>query len=128
MKIAVATDDNQTVTGHIGRCNAFIFYTIEDGKIVNREIKENNHTHHKMHGHDHTGEEHSHGHSHSGLINLLDGCSALIFSYGGWRLIEDLKQNKINPVMTDVSLADEAALLYSTGKLVNKEENTCNHH
>ena len=34
MKIAIATDDNQTVTGHVGRCNAFIFYTIEDGKIV----------------------------------------------------------------------------------------------
>lgn len=37
MKIAVATDDFKTVTGHVGRCNGFLVYEILDGKIVNQE-------------------------------------------------------------------------------------------
>ncbi len=42
MKVAVATDDFVNVTGHVGRCNGFLVYEIEDGKVINVENRENN--------------------------------------------------------------------------------------
>lgn len=128
MKIAAATDDNITVTGHVGRCNAFIIYTIDGSQIIKKEIIENKFTHHQVHGHSHDEKEHSHGHSHSNLIDALKECEALIFSHGGWRLVEDLKKNNIKPIMTDVVNADEAAAKYIAGELRSNEENVCNHH
>ena len=56
MKVAVATDDFVNVTGHVGRCNGFLVFEIEEGKIVNVENRENNFTNHKRsehHSHDH---------------------------------------------------------------------------
>ena len=38
MKIAVATNDNQTVAGHVGRCKAFIVYQTDGLKTLNKEI------------------------------------------------------------------------------------------
>jgi predicted Fe-Mo cluster-binding NifX family protein len=128
MKIAVATDNNITVTGHVGRCNAFIIYTIEESQIINKEVIENNFTHHKQDEQKHSGEEQSQGHSHSGLLEALKDCKALIFSHGGWRLVEDLKRNNIEAVLTDEELADEAVNKYIKGELITNEENVCHHH
>lgn len=131
MKIAVATDDQVMVTGHVGRCNAFIVYTIENNAIINTEIRENNFTHHRQHKLQHSqhqGNEHSHGHGHSSLIDALSDCEALIFTSGGWRLVEELKANNIKPILTDEPLAEEAALKYYKGELQIKDENICNHH
>ncbi len=39
-KIAIATNDQQRVTGHIGRCRAFMVYEIDGEKIINKELRE----------------------------------------------------------------------------------------
>ena len=36
MKIAVATNDNRTVAGHVGRCKAFIVYETEGSKTISK--------------------------------------------------------------------------------------------
>jgi predicted Fe-Mo cluster-binding NifX family protein len=131
MRLAVATDDGVMVTGHVGRCNAFVIYTIENKSIINTEVRENNFTHHKQQAQKdehHRGEGHSHGHGHSNLINALSDCEALIFTSGGWRLVEELKTNNIKPILTDEPLAELAALKYSKGELESREDNVCNHH
>ncbi len=46
-KIAIATDDQKRVTGHIGRCKGFVVYEINDGKILNKEVRENHFTKHR---------------------------------------------------------------------------------
>jgi predicted Fe-Mo cluster-binding NifX family protein len=130
-KIAVASNDGTRVTGHIGRCKLFVIFTIDDSKIVNKEIRENVFTHHRQHRHNeehHHGEGHSHRHGHSGLIEALSDCKVLIFQSGGWRIIDDLKQNNIIPVLTNEPLAEEAALKYSKGELEIRDENVCNDH
>ena len=66
MKIGIATDDFMTVTGHIGRCNGFIIYEIENGVIVSREQKENVFTNHKI-------GEHQEHHRAGLLAGLPDG-------------------------------------------------------
>ena len=131
MKIAVATDDEVMVTGHVGRCNAFIVYTIEDNSISHKEVRENTFTNHKRQNHHeehHQGEGHAHGHGHSNLITALADFEALIFKSGGWRVVEDLKTNNINPILTDEPIADVAALKYAKGELQTKDDNVCNSH
>jgi len=134
MKIAAATDDLKTVTGHVGRCNAFIILDVEDGKITNKKIRENTFTHHKAnehnheHGHEHGHHgEHEHNHSHQGLIDAIKDCSHLICSGVGRRAVDDLEQNGIQVVITDEQSAEEAAINLSKGVLKSDPTLACKH-
>ncbi|MFZ2323583.1 MAG: NifB/NifX family molybdenum-iron cluster-binding protein [Ignavibacteriaceae bacterium] len=128
MKIAVATDDNQTVAGHVGRCGTFIVFETDESKILNKEIRENSFTHHKQ-LEEHNEEHGQHrGHNHHSLIDGLKDCAALIFNHGGWRLIEDLKAHNIIPVLTDEKLAEDAVSKYLKGELIINEGNVCQGH
>jgi predicted Fe-Mo cluster-binding NifX family protein len=129
MKIAAATNDNINITGHVGRCRAFIVYNIDEGKISNKEIRENTFTHHaagqQNHEHHH-GEGHHHGHQN--LIDALKDCSYLLFQGGGWRLIEDLKANNIKPFLTSESNAEGAVEKLLKGELKEESDLTCYSH
>lgn len=125
MKIAVSTNDQKRVSGHLGRCRAFKVFEIEDGNILSQEIRENVFTYHRME-HQHHGE--GGGHSHTRLIEGLKDCSYVISSGGGWRIVEDLKQNNIQIIFTDVELIDEAIKLFINGELKDNPEMTCNHN
>ncbi|MBI1936862.1 MAG: iron-molybdenum cofactor biosynthesis protein [Ignavibacteriales bacterium] len=128
MKIAVATDDFLTVTGHIGRCNGFIIYELDNTVIANRVQIENTFTHHKMSEHHHGDHEHNHSHGHENLIEGLKGCSALICTAAGWRVVEDLKRNNINVIFTDEEDADTAVIKFAEGTLEISEEGICRAH
>lgn len=129
MKIAIATDDFLTVTGHIGRCNGFILYQIEESKIINREQIDNIFTNHRQGGmnqHHHSENEHVHNHSH--LLEGLKGCSHLICTAAGWRVVEDLKQNNIEIIFTNEIDADTVAQKFIDGKLEVNNEGVCRSH
>ena len=40
MKIAAITDDGVTISQHFGRAPYYLVYTVEDGEIVDRELRE----------------------------------------------------------------------------------------
>lgn len=128
MKIAVASDNQKNVSGHLGRVNGFIIYDVEGSEIKNRNYVLNTFTNHAL------GEKHEHHHgeghndSHSRLINALQGVDTLIFQSGGWRVVEDLKNNGIRPFLTDEMDADNAVKKFLIGELVEKVDNVCNHH
>ncbi len=125
-KIAVATNDGKRVTGHIGRCRSFMIFELNGEKIINQELRENIFTHHRMHQeHHHHGE--GGGHSHAGLINGLKDCSYLISSGGGWRIVEDLKQNNITPIFSDVETIEEAMDKFIKGELKDDAGLICRH-
>ena len=131
MKIAIATDDNIHVTGHIGRVKYFLIYTINENKIIDKEIRDNTFTNHSKginHGNHehHLGEGHRHGHQR--LVEGLKDCKVLIFNSGGWRVIDDLKANNIYPFLTDEHLADKAVEKYLNNELIEKENNVCSEH
>lgn len=129
MKIAVATNDNIHVTGHLGRCRTFLVYDVEGKQILSKEERNNTFTHHNAGGHEHGhnhGEEHNH--SHGALIDGLKDCSTVIFQSGGWRVVEDLKQNNITPFLTDELVADEAVTKFLNGELIERPGNTCRAH
>jgi predicted Fe-Mo cluster-binding NifX family protein len=130
-KIAFATNDQINITGHLGRCRSFMIVAVEGNKIINKEPRENVFTHHRLHQHDHN-QEHHHGegggHSHANLIEGLKDCAYLVSQGGGWRIMEDLKQNNIIPIFTDINLIDDAASKFLNGELSNNPDLTCNHN
>jgi predicted Fe-Mo cluster-binding NifX family protein len=126
-KIAIATNDGKRVTGHIGRCKSFMIYELDGDIIVNKELRENGFTHHRMHqNHEHHGE--GGGHSHTQLINGLADCSYLISSGGGWRVVEDLKQNNITPIFSAVDSIEEAVTKFINGDLTDDTTLICDHN
>ncbi len=126
-KIAIATDDQKRVTGHIGRCKSFMIYEINDNKIVNKELRENLFTNHRMmhQNHQHHGE--GGGHSHAHLIEGLKDCKYLVSSGGGWRVVEDLKQHNITTLFSDVEFIEDAVNMFIKGELKDDTDLTCRH-
>ncbi|MGB5529569.1 MAG: NifB/NifX family molybdenum-iron cluster-binding protein [Ignavibacteriaceae bacterium] len=133
-KIAIATNDQKRVTGHIGRCRGFAVFEIKDGKILNKEARENLFTNHRRGGAHHHGEGEGHGgqghgrHSHEHLINGLKDCSYLISSGGGWRVVEDLKQHNISTLFTNEEFTDNAVNKFIKGELKNESDLVCDHN
>lgn len=127
-KIAVATNDNLKVAGHVGRCRSFLIFDTEDKKIINKMTRINSFTHHGQQDHNHQELHQGGGHGHHNLIDGLKDCEVLIFNHGGWRLIEDLKANNIKPVLTDEVMAEDAVQKYLDGTLVINEDNVCQGH
>ncbi len=132
MKIAVASNNQIKVSGHLGRTKSFLIYEIENSQIINKVTRINTFTHHvqkdNLHEEIHQGHSHGEGiHSHAELIEGLKDCSHIIFQSGGWRVIEDLKLNNIIPVLTDEELADSAVEKFLQGTLLQKEETGCAH-
>lgn len=126
-KIAIATNDGKRVTGHIGRCRSFLIYQLEENKVVDKELRENVFTHPRTNqGQHHHGE--GGGHNHTQLINGLKDCSYLISSGGGWRIVEDLKQNNITPIFSDIKTVEEAVDKFIAGELRNDAGLLCNHN
>jgi predicted Fe-Mo cluster-binding NifX family protein len=126
-KIAIATNDQHRVTGHIGRCRAFMIYEIDGEKIISKELRENNFTNHRRGGeHHHQGE--NGGHSHTHLIEGLKDCSYLISSGSGWRVVEDLKQHNIITLFTDIEMIEDAVNKFINGELKNETNLVCDHN
>ncbi len=127
-KIAVATNDQRRVTGHIGRCRSFMIYEIDGEKIIGKELRENNFTNHRRDGEYH----HSHGeggeHKHTHLIEGLKDCKYLISSGGGWRVVEDLKLHNISTLFTDVEMIEDAVNMFVKGELKNESNLVCDHN
>ncbi len=137
MKVAIATDDFKTVTGHVGRCQGFLILDVENGEIKNREERINDFTNHgRGRGGNGQGGGHRHGHGHgtehrSGHQRLADGlsdCSHLICQGVGWRLVEDLTRAKIQPLITNESDAEAAAIKLEKGELEILDDAECRSH
>ena len=132
MKIAVASNNQIKVSGHLGRAKSFLIYEVENSQVINKETRINTFTHHIQHNHHHEEANHGHIHgegihSHAELIEGLKDCSHIIFQSGGWRIIEDLKINNIIPILTDEEFADTAVEKFLKGTLLQKEETDCAH-
>jgi len=127
-KIAIATNDQHRVTGHIGRCRTFMVYEIDGEKILSKELRKNNFTNHRRGGE----HQHSHGeggeHRHTHLIEGLKDCKYLISSGGGWRVVEDLKQHNILTLFTDVETIEDAVNKFLKGELKNETDLVCDHN
>ncbi|GBD90326.1 dinitrogenase iron-molybdenum cofactor [bacterium BMS3Abin04] len=110
MKIALATGNYKNVVGHPGRCKGFIVYEIEDGKIINKEERENTFQHNHEHGHNHNGQG-GHGTMGQPIAAMLQDCDYFIAKSMGQGFVNQLQKVNVKPaVVENINDAETAAL------------------
>jgi predicted Fe-Mo cluster-binding NifX family protein len=125
MRVAVASQDGESISEHFGRCAFFIIFDAEDGKVLRKELRKNTHTSHSQ-GKCHAGGRGDQPHSHATLVQALQDCQAALCYGMGWRAADELKQNGIQPVILDARYSPEEAVAhYVQGKLAPANREPC---
>ena len=126
MKIAVISDDGETISEHFGRAPYYVVLTIEGAQIVSSETRPKA-GHHSFAAQPHPepgpGGRRGYGSGsearHQTMAETIADCQALIAGGMGWGAFESLRSYGIEPVVTDVRDIREAALRYAQGDLPN---------
>ncbi len=129
MKIAVITDDGNTISQHFGRAPFFLVLTIEEGKIINREMRDKM-GHSQLNDQPHGGESNAMGHGmdsashnkHVSIAETISDCKALICGGMGMGAYESMRKLNIQPVVTELRDIEAAVQAYIDGKLVDRTE------
>ncbi len=110
MKIAIATNDRQTIAKRTGRAKEFAVFTLKpEGEIIDVEYRENEHAkHHHDESEHHAGQGHQgHGHGrhrhhelhgahrHDEVIDILKDVDVLLYKAVGKYMRKDLEEGKI---------------------------------
>lgn len=130
MKIALITDDGQTISRHFGRATHYLVLTLEDGKVVNRELRPKlGHRH--FHGEQEENHEHDHEHSetadqhherHVSMAETIADCTVLICGGMGRPAYESMLRLNIKPLVTDLTDVDQAVEAFLSGQLIDHTE------
>lgn len=129
MKIALITDDGQTISQHFGRAPYYLVVTIEEGKEVQREMRDklgHNQFASQEHGEHNPDERHgfdpeSHG-KHASMAQAIADCEAIICGGMGAGAYESMRRLNIRPVVTDISVINEAVQAFVDNKLTDHTE------
>jgi predicted Fe-Mo cluster-binding NifX family protein len=129
MKIAAVSDDRWTISQHFGRAPYFVVLTIEEGVVVDKEIRAKS-GHHTFAAHEPPklapGERHGYEAGadvrHASMVEAIQDCQVLMAGGMGWGAYEALQGYGIEPIVTDVKGVYEAVFLYLKGKLPNLME------
>ena len=130
MKIAAITDDGKTISQHFGRASHYLVVTIENGKILSREMRDKlGHAQFEAEGHEQEEDasgKHGYGpvaeDRHGRMAQAITDCEALLCRGMGAGAYESMKARNIRPVVTDISDIDEASLAYASGQIVDHVE------
>ncbi|MEW6578808.1 MAG: NifB/NifX family molybdenum-iron cluster-binding protein [Chloroflexota bacterium] len=139
MKIAVVTDNGQTISAHFGRAPYYLVFTVEGGAISRRELREkaghhpfagehHDHDHHH-HDHDAHGDCHEPGHEHgtgphaadkhARMVEAITDCQVVIVRGMGRGAYDAMQQASITPIITDIVDPEAAVRAYLAGNLVD---------
>jgi len=127
MRVAVVTDDGKTVSSHFGRATHFLVATVEDGKIIGRELREkvgHGRFANEPHDAEPSGRPHGMGQHaqarHGQMLEPIADCEALLCGGMGYGAYENVKQRGIRPVVTDIPDVDQAVLAYAEGRIIDQ--------
>lgn len=138
MKIAVVTEDGQTISQHFGRAPYYLVFTVEGDAITARELRDKaghrdfagtqEHDHHHEHGHGHGHGQHEHGfgpeadQKHARMIEAITDCQAVLVRGMGRGAYVAMEQAGITPIVTDIADAETAVRAYLAGDITNHTE------
>jgi predicted Fe-Mo cluster-binding NifX family protein len=129
MKIAAVTDDGITISQHFGRATQYAVLTVEDGKIVTRELRSKlGHMHFagQEEPHEAPGTPHGMGADaqvrHGQMIDAITDCQVLMARGMGQGAKYSLEQAGIKAILTDIEGIDAAVQAYLGGKIVDHTE------
>lgn len=127
MKIAAITDDGKTISQHFGRAQYYQVVTVENGEIINRELRNKlGHAHFINQPHAEDQPDQAHGmdttahNKHLQMAEAIADCEALVCGGMGRGAYESMKIRGIRPLVTDIKAIDEAVLAYMNGTIVDQ--------
>lgn len=127
MKIAVITEDGKLIHQHFGRATYYLVVTVEDGRVVNRELRPKlGHSQfigqehlHETHGSEHGFDSAAHD-RHAQMAASIEDCEALLCRGMGRGAYLNVQQRGIRPVVTDIASIDQAVQAYLEGNIVDR--------
>lgn len=129
MNIAVITEDGKTISRHFGRAQYYLVATVENGRVVNREMRDKlGHAQFQKEGHEHEESGGPHGlglaadNRHGRMADTIADCEAVLCGGMGMGAYESMKARNIRPVVTDITDIEEAVLAYARGVIVDHIE------
>jgi len=132
MKIAIVSDDNQTISKHFGRAENYIVISLEHEKILERKTLAKPggcHTglrHHGRHNHQPDARGKGFGHhaqgSHQQMFENIKDCDILVTRGMGRGAYLDLQQLGIKPIITDIVDIDTAIQAIVNQTIINHTE------
>ncbi len=125
-KIALVTNNGETISRHFGRARFYLVATVEDGDVVARELRPKaGHDDFAGRGHeDHEpGQPRGYGHGapakHRAMTESILDCDVLIAGGMGQGAFASLRAAGIEPVLTDERDVSEAIERLVQGNLPN---------
>ena len=126
MKIAAITDDGKSISQHFGRADYYLVVTVENGQIVNREMRDKlSHSHFANEPHEPEIPGQPHGFSpasqdrHARMAQAITDCEALLCRGMGMGAYESMKTYGIRPIVTEIVAIDDAVKAYIDGSIVD---------
>jgi len=129
IKVAAITDDGVTISQHFGRAAYYLVATVENGEIVNKELRNKlGHTHfvNQPHAEEQPGQPHgmdaaSHN-KHLQMAEAIVDCKALLCRGMGMGAYQSMQMRGIIPVVTEIVAIEDAVIAYVKGALVDHVE------
>jgi predicted Fe-Mo cluster-binding NifX family protein len=129
MKIAAITDDGHAISQHFGRAPYYLVLTIEDGRIVERVLRDKlGHANFADQPHESElpGQPHGYGpiaqNRHTLMASAIADCQVLLCGGMGAGAYESMRARGIKPVVTDLVSIDEAVRAFIEGRLIDQTE------
>ncbi|MEI7846340.1 MAG: NifB/NifX family molybdenum-iron cluster-binding protein [Chloroflexota bacterium] len=128
MKVAVITDDQQTVSQHFGRAQYYRVFSIENGKITASESRAKaNHNHfsdgsiHQHHSEPH-GTDPASEQRHASMLDTISDCQVVLVRGMGMGAHNAFKARGIDSLITDIADVQQAVEAYLNGSIVDHPE------
>jgi predicted Fe-Mo cluster-binding NifX family protein len=132
VKLAVPTNDGQTIFAHFGRAEAFKIFTLDEANIIQSELRgslDNGRSDHEDdHHHDHDEHEHGHHHDHDDKFAMVADCQILLAGGMGQPAHDRLQTMGLTVILTGEKKIQQALRLYQTGELRNDPRRVHAHH
>ncbi len=130
MKIAAVTENGTQISKHFGRARQFLVFTVEDGKVVEQELRDKDACDDNPHEHDtHVSQDTlqsgvsievgiaSDLDPHQQAVAIIADCDAVLAGGMGQGMYTNLQRVDVRPVLTRVGSIEEALTAYLEGRL-----------
>jgi predicted Fe-Mo cluster-binding NifX family protein len=123
MKIAIVTDDGESISAHFGRARAYAVLTVRNGAVVERELRPKLAPHldpQRDHGDSDTSHDGPAAHArHDQMIAPIADCTCLLAGGMGRGAYDRITAAGIRAIVTDLEDPDEAAIACAEGRIEN---------
>jgi len=130
MKVAVVTNDGEFVSQHFGRSRYYAVYTIENGQILEKELRERtvghfdpNRNPEQESGEQHLDAQGRHGYGgdamnrHQAMAAAIPDCDALIAGGMGSGAVEAFRSAGLQVILTDIPGVEVAVTAFAEDKI-----------